>query len=546
MFAEALRKIAAGKTRGPLDNFWYGPARQGAAVAGVEVDDIAALNVSTFYACLRVLSDTIGSLPWMIYRSTDDEQREQDKDHPWYTTLHDRPNQWQTAVEWRSMAVGHLILRGNFYARRDPPDGFWRQSPSLVPLNPDRMEVEQLESTRLRYSYRYQTGGTAEYTQDEILHIKMLAVDGIYGIAPLAYARETLGLSLAQQRHSQSLFSGGGFIKYFLKTTKRLGKDGRENFRKSWRDLHGDPSNFQPPILEDDMDLKTLGMTNKDAEWLEGRKHGAYEVCQFLGVPPHLVFLLDRATFSNIEHQGIEFSTIHVNPWLIRFEQAIQPFLDSDHFSEFNRDALVRGDIESRYKAYSIALGGRAFLKTNEVRKRENMPPEDGGDVLMEPMNMAPAGGGNGNGGNGRDDDGATQEPPEMQAATPDEPSPLPDLRPLVEDVARRIVAREVQGIGARAGKASQDREAFDQWATGWCSKHIAYVEETLRPLAQVAGVDPGSMDTFCGRYCLEVLDEIKAADDVPQLLAQWEAFGAQSLAVAIRDELEIPCTKTF
>lgn len=520
MFSDALRAFT-GRTRNPLDDFWYRPARS-ASVAGVKVDDVAALNVSTFFACLRILSDTIGSLPWIVYRSNNDEDRERDKEHPYYHTLHDRPNQWQTAIDWRAMVVGHLILRGNFYARIDPADGFWRQSPSLVPLNPDRMEIKQTDSTRLRYIYRYQTGGEADYSQEEILHIKLLSVDGVYGLAPLEYARETLGLSLAQQRHSQSLFSGGGFIKYYLKTTKRLGKDGMANFRKGWRDLHGDPSNFQPPILENDMDIQTLGMTNKDAEWLEGRKHGAYETCQFLGVPPHLVFLLDRATFSNIEHQGIEWSTIHLNPWLIRMEQGVQGLLGREHFSEFNRDALVRGDIKSRYEAYASALGGRSFVTTNEVRKRENLPPLEGGDELLEPMNMSPVG-------------QVPSQEPESDAVTH-------LLGPIIDDAADRIVRREVQGIGARASKASKDREEFNEWAAGWYGKHALYMMETLEPLHEVTGGGLRlSLLAFCQQYCQEILGEITASDNVPQALSQREATGADHLASLIKEK--VVCT---
>jgi HK97 family phage portal protein len=171
------------------------------------------------------------------------------------------------------MMVGHLLLRGNFYARIDPPLlQMDRESPSLVPLNPDRMKPPRQDSLGyLAYDYTYADGKPRTFTQDELLHVKLLTTDGFVGMSPLSYARESIGLATAQSGYASSIFSGGGFIKYYLKTSKRLGAEGKKNFREGWRDLHGDPRNFEPPILEDDMDIHTLGMNNEDAQFLESR-----------------------------------------------------------------------------------------------------------------------------------------------------------------------------------------------------------------------------------------------------------------------------------
>ena len=277
------------------------------------------------------------------------------------------------------MLVGHLLLRGNFYARIDPPLPQVDQNyPSLVPLNPDRMQPpKQNRYKRLTYRYIYQDGQPQEFQQEDILHVKLLTLDGFTGVSPLAYARETLGLATAQTSYASSIFSGGGFLKYYLKTAKRLGAEGRKNFRDGWRDLHGDPKHFEPPILEDDMSIQTLGMNNEDAQFLESRKFSAYELCQFMGVPPHLVFLLDRSTNNNIEHQGIEFLVIHLNPYLVRIEQCLQPLFGETHFAEFLRDAVVRGDLASRYTAYNTGIQA-GFLTRNEVRAQGEHGPAAG------------------------------------------------------------------------------------------------------------------------------------------------------------------------
>jgi HK97 family phage portal protein len=444
------------------------------------------------------------------------------------------------------MMIGHLLLRGNFYARVDDPvPQADRVSPSLVPLNPDRMEIPRQDRLGyLTYKYRYADGTTAEYSQDRILHVKLLTGDGLTGMSPLSYARETLGLAQAQAGYAASLFGGGGFIKYYLKTSKRLGPEGKRNFREGWRDLHGDSRTFEPPILEDDMEIKTLGMSNDDAQFLESRKFSAYELCQFLGVPPHLVFLLDRATFSNIEHQGLEFLTIHLNPYLVRIEQELQPLLGDDHFAEFLRDAIVRGDLGSRYAAYNVGLQA-GFVTPNEVRIRENMDPLPGGDELRSPLNMAPA--------------SQTQTPPQKKPEPEPEPEeddeeaaavslpvmvetvaepsrPAIDIAPLIADVAQRIVAREVVGLNARIGKATSDPAAYFAWAVTWFEGHQDYTAKAITPLVQ-ASSSPLDPSAWASEYCSATVQEF-ASRDPSEILKDWHESKAARLASILGDKL--------
>lgn len=550
MLAQAIRSVFRSGRPGPTDDFWYRPAAQPVA-AGVTVSDSTAMAVSTWWACVRVLSDTVGAMPLHVYRRESDERKKRDSSHPWYKPLHKQPNVWQTPIGFKSMMVGHLLLRGNFYARIDPPrPEAGIDSPSLVPLNPDRMErPTQDRYGFLTYKYRYQTGESKEYSQEEILHVKLLSGDGFTGLSPLSYARETLGLAQAQSGYAASLFGGGGFIKYYLKTTKRLGAEGRKNFREGWRDLHGDARSFEPPILEDDMDIHTLGMNNEDAQFLESRKFSAYEICQFLGVPPHLVFLLDRATFSNIEHQGLEFLTIHLNPYLVRIEQEVQPLLGDDHFAEFLRDAIVRGDLASRYTAYNMGLQA-GFITPNEVRLRENMDPLPGGDELRAPLNMAPA--------SGQATTPKREQMPEREEMMPDddeeaatvtvpvqvgapapkvEPQkPAVDLAPLIADVAQRIVAREIVGLNARIDKAAKDPAAYFAWAVTWFEGHRDYAAKAVTPLVQAAA---STLDTsaWSAEYCSATVQEF-ASKEPQAVLKDWEATKAGRLAATIGEAL--------
>jgi len=548
MLAQAIRSAFRLARPGPTSDFWYSPTAQPVA-AGVTVSDSTAMAVSTWWACVRVLSDTVGAMPIHVYRREADDRKRRDSSHPWYDTLHKSPNIWQTPIVFKSMMIGHLLLRGNFYARIDEPQpAADRLIPSLVPLNPDRMEIPRQDRFGyLTYKYRYSDGTTKEYRQDEVLHVKLLTGDGFVGMSPLSYARETLGLAQAQTGYAASLFGGGGFIKYYLKTSKRLGAEGKKNFREGWRDLHGDARTFEPPILEDDMDIKTLGMSNDDAQFLESRKFSAYELCQFLGVPPHLVFLLDRATFSNIEHQGLEFLTIHLNPYLVRIEQELQPWLGDDHFAEFLRDAIVRGDLGSRYAAYNIGLQA-GFVTPNEVRIRENMDPLPGGDELRAPLNMAPAAAQSQPPRREPEPDPEPDEDEEAARVSPDvrtladtpEPiaqRPAVDLTPLIADAADRIVKAEVEKLSQRVDKAAADPVKFFQFAQSWFDKsHRSYVVKVIGPIlaADGRGLDA---DAFATEYIDAAVQEF-ASKEPGELIEDWKCNKAARVAAIMERKL--------
>ena len=561
MLAQAIRSVfRTARNPGPLDDFWYRPTTQPTA-SGVSVGDSTAMTISTWWACVRVLSDTVGCMPLHVYRRQANDRKTRDANHEWYPVLHAKPNEWQTPIVFKSMMVGHLLLRGNFYARIDPPlPQAEKPFPSLVPLNPDRMGTPKQDRYGfLSYPYTYADGQRQTFTQDDLLHVKLLTNDGITGMSPLAYARETIGLAAAQSGYASSLFGGGGFLKYYLKTTKRLGAEGRKNFREGWRDLHGDPRNFEPPILEDDMDIHTLGMNNEDAQFLESRKFSAYELCQFLGVPPHMVFLMDRATWANTEQMGIEFLTIHLNPYLVRVEQEVQPLLGDDHFAEFLRDAIVRGDINSRYQAYNTGLQA-GFLTRNEVRARENLDPVPGGDELLTPLNMGTAGQQQPRQQPPRQEAEEEEDEPEasaqfvtLQAAeivpvveTTAEPEVKPqaatiDLEPLMVDVGGRIVHTETSALRRQIKREwhAEQPAAFFRWSVEWFEKHKDYVTKATTPLyaaAKTAGVP----SVFAESYCSTSVQEF-ASGDPSDVITEWETNKAGRLAEILRTAICTP-----
>jgi HK97 family phage portal protein len=227
----------------------------------------------------------------------------------------------------------------------------------------------------------------------QVLHIPGLGFDGLLGYSPIAMAREAVGLAMATEEFGARFYNQNAQPGIVLKHPNRLSNEARDNLRKSWEDSHrGLDKAHKAAILEEGMSLEKIGIPPDDAQFLETRKFQRSEIASFFHIPPHMIGDLDKATFSNIEQQSLEFVVYTMRPWLVRWEQAINQklILQENYFSEFLVDGLLRGDIAARYSAYAV---GRqwGWLSANDVRELENMNPIDGGDTYLTPLNMLPA-----------------------------------------------------------------------------------------------------------------------------------------------------------
>lgn len=520
---------------GPADDYWYRPV--GAATAtGIDVTVENAMTVPAVFRCVTLLADTIGSLPWRVYRSsfTDTRLKTQETKLPLWRTLHTAPNSWQTAMDWRSLGMCHVALRGNFYNRIE------RQGNSidLIPLNPDRMQVTLNRGT-IAYKYSEPAGPEVTYSQDEIFHVRGPTLNGITGLSVLSYARESVGSSLAKRTHGSSLFKNGGLPTFWIKRPKgvKWTTDARRNFREGWRKIHGGAENAgNPPILEDDMELKEIGVSNKDSQWIEAMGFDAVDICRFFGVPPHLVGILDRATFSNIEQQSIEFVTYCIRPIAVRWEQAANRDLvdESDLYTKLVLEGLMRGDIASRYTAYNVGIQS-GFLTRNEVRELEDLNPIDGGDEALEPLNMVPL--------------GQRDEPPAQSPQRDEPPAQDDDEMPKrkkkastalfgawIADAAERIAAAEIHGLSGRSGKAAGDRSKWNQWAaTFYEEKQVPYAHKTLHPIIKALLADGAPLESLSLPVDISAPPIVfDVTVDVSEMLKTWQTTRAGELTAIL------------
>lgn len=362
------------------------------SVSGLPVTADSAMRVAAVHAAVNVIAKTMASLPLHVYeRVGGGKQRA--TNHPLYDLLRSAPNAWQTSFEFRSQMQWHLCLRGNAYALI-----VWADRDrvlELLPLNPDRMSISQAEDMSLSYEYTRPNGSRVVFPADEILHLRGLSSDGVVGRSVLADARDVIGIAQATQEYAGRLFKNDATPGVVIKSPKPLGKEAAVRLRDNWNDAFSGSSNARKTaVLEDGLTIEKLSMTADDAQFLETRKYTRSEIAGLFGVPAHLIGDLERSTFSNIEHQGIEFATHCIRPWAVNWEQALARSLfvaPRKYFAEFNLDALTRGDLKSRYDAYAVGRNW-GWLSANEIRALENMNPIDGGDSYLQPLNMTPAG----------------------------------------------------------------------------------------------------------------------------------------------------------
>jgi HK97 family phage portal protein len=375
-----------------LDDRFFGNFGADSA-SGIKVSPDSALRANAVYCCVQIRAETIASLPLIVYRRLPDGGKERAPNHPAYRLLHDRPNQWQTGFEWREMMQGHLDLRGNAYSRILPgPSGPIDQ---LIPLHPDRVTPTLYTDGSIDYEVRKLDGNKEMLQPWQILHLRGWTQDGVKGMSPIALHRETVGIDLAAQDYAARSLRNDISPSLALKHPAVLDPEAYNRLRDSMQEQNTGANRGKALILEENMSIEKLGMTNKDAQFIEARKYTKSELAAIYRIPPHMIGLLDRATHSNIEHQGIEFTIYTVLPIARRWESIIArdlffPLFDdsSEYFAEFLLDGLNRGDQPSRYTAYAIGRNW-GWLSANDVRRLENMNSIGAqGDEYLRPLNM--------------------------------------------------------------------------------------------------------------------------------------------------------------
>jgi HK97 family phage portal protein len=438
--------------------------------------------------------------------------------------------------------TGHLATWGNAYADiRWSADG---QAKELWPLRPDKMkEVKYNDKGRLTYIYTLPDGQDTVLDYGRVFHVPGLGFDGLVGYSPITMAQNAIGLAMATEEFGSKFFRNGAKPGGVLRHPGKLSEPAKDGLRTAWEKLHkGLTNSHRVAILEEGMDYTQIGIPPNDAQFLETRKFQLQEIARIFRIPPHMLADLERATFSNIEHQSIDFVVHTIRPWLVRWEQCIKNKLingrDRDaYFAEFLVDGLLRGDSKSRNEAYAV---GRqwGWLSANDILEMENKNPiGEQGDIYITPMNMIPA--------DKINDFQPKSTPPEGQRAV--EQRALPNIQaaknrslltarfePVIKDAYSRVLNRDIADIKRalkRTMKGTKDPTDFIKWIDEYYEKAPEWIERTMRPVyssfaeligeqaASEVGSESVSVDefvtaynkTFATRYVIDSRSRIKA-----------------------------------
>lgn len=374
----------------------------GSSSAGQAVSERTAMQLTAVYACVRIIAETVASLPLNLYRR-DGALVEKATGHSLDFLLHNEPNDEMTSFVFRETLMTQLLLWGNAYAQilRDRRG----QVLALYPLLPGNMRADRTKNGTLYYEY-LKDGQIVLMRADQVLHIPGLGFDGIVGHSPIAVAKNALGSAIATEDFGAKFFKNGAIPSGILTTDKKI--QDREALRKAWQEGYGNSNTLRTAILEEGMKYERVSIPNSDAQFLETRKFQVSEICRLFRVPPHMVGDLERATFSNIEHQSIEFTVHTIRPWVKRIEQGMDrqlllPSEKREYFVGFNIDGLLRGDYKSRMEGYAVGRQN-GWLSANDIRAMENMnpiPAEEGGNLYHMNGSMIPLTGASGEGGDG-------------------------------------------------------------------------------------------------------------------------------------------------
>ncbi|MGO1079945.1 phage portal protein [Inquilinus sp. CA228] len=352
----------------------------------------SALQLATVWACIRLLAETISTLPLPVYRRNSKGQPEAAPDHPLYPLLHDQPNADMTAVNFWECVVACLCLWGDSYSEKS---FVGQRIAALTPMRPDLTRPFRRENGRICYAYS-DPDGYRELDEDQVLHIKGFGIDGLKGLSPIGYARNSLGAAMATDEASSRVFANGLKTSGFVEVDKILKPDQRKQIEDMLTEFTGSGNAGRVMVLEAGFNYKQLTLPPEDAQMLQTRAFQVEEICRWFRVPPFMIGHTEKSTSwgTGLEQQMIGFLTFALRPYLTRIEQAVKkslivPAERGRVFAEFNLEGLLRADSQGRAALYN-AGADHGWLKRNEIRRKENLPPEPGGEMLTVQSNMVP------------------------------------------------------------------------------------------------------------------------------------------------------------
>jgi len=372
---------------------WFAPA----TAAGVPVNERSALGVSAIYACVKVIAEDLASVPLVLFEKTGADSREEATTHPLFEILGHEANAEMDAGQFVETLTGHVLLRGNAYAEvvRDSSTG---RVLRLWPLHPDFVRPLRIKG-ELVYEVTPPNGKPPEILdRSRMFHLRGLSSDGVTGLSPLQLHAESIGLSIALERHGAALFGNGATPGGVLQSETELSQTTYDRLRDAFERRHQGLSNaHRVAILENGVKWQQVGLQNDHAQFIESRRLQIEEACRIYRIAQIMVSAQEKSSSwgTGIEQMQIGHVQFTIRPWAVRWERAIRaqllmPAEKARFFGRFRLQALMRGDNAARAAFYDKLMGLGA-MNSNQIRALEDENPRDGGEVYFRQQNLVPA-----------------------------------------------------------------------------------------------------------------------------------------------------------
>ena len=483
--------------------------------SGINVSPETSLQCAAVLSCVRVLAESLASMPMNVYRRLPGGGKEIADDQHLHELLCHQPNSWMTGFEFRELLQSWLLLWGNAFALIK--SGRQGGVSELIPLHPSRMEVKRLSNGKLRYYYTEPTTPmqpqvhVTEYRQDEIFALRWLSSDGVTGFVPTALSRDAIGLARATELQSGAFFGNGGVPGTYIEVDQPHKPEVLARFKEQWNDAHAGPNNaYKTVVMPFGFHRKQIEQRNDTSMLVETRRYQVEEVARCYRVPPHLVGDLSNVRFSTVEQSAIDFVTFSLIPWCRRWESACRRDLvvdDKQYFVQFDTNALMAGDYAARSQ-FIREMANLGALDVDEIRAQigYNPLPDGLGKKRFIQVNMQLL-------------DAFTVENPNGQKPQPDAAPAQPvqdevgddEIKPPenAPDAAQKQDARAIAGAevvfkttlrrlaGVEADGVLERRNKPEKMAA-WLDTVAARIREELRESAQATGRD---IDQFAANW---------------------------------------------
>jgi HK97 family phage portal protein len=490
--------------------------------AGVRIDGDSAYTYSAFWACVKIISETIAYLPWHVMQNG---QASSIADmHPLDRVVYRKPNPEMDSYTYKEIMLSHALTWGNHYAEIER--NRLGDIVALWPIDPETVQVKRDNSDRIVYEVQQPTGTTTVLPARDVFHIRGPSRDGLCGYSVIQMARESISLGLAAEAFGASFFGNGAIPGVVIKNSggAKLKEEGVKNLLATWNKKNKGPRNFnKTEYLDAGMEIERIGIPPADAQFLETRKFQITEIARWFRIPPHKLADLERSTHSNIESQNIEFVTDSIMPWISRIEcQADVSLLREDdygrYYNKINVKGLLRGDSKTRGEFYKL-MASLGAMSIDEIRSKEDMDPIGGaeGDLKLVPLNM-------------------TTLERMVQGEVKPTGGVSSNASALMMDTSQRFCKIELKRV-----EKAHEKNDYKQYLADFYVNHArALVDGFSRPVGIIAEQLGAKLDVdgvlmrFFGDYVQKSADELQNAIETGRLnalLCSWTARKADNLA---------------